>query len=93
MIGQYEQNKLSTYAKSSTPHDPVHRPAHYTSGEIECVDAIESALGREQFIGFLRGQVLKYQWRLGKKNDAAEDNNKAIWYASKLRDVLTNPTL
>lgn len=68
----------------------MQRPEHYaaTDNGIECIDAIRAALGREQFIGFLRGQVIKYQWRLGKKGSLAEDNQKAIWYANKLDEVL-----
>lgn len=71
-------------------HDPVDNPAHYTSADngIECIDAIEAALGREQFIGFLRGQVIKYQWRMGKKDNAMQDNDKSIWYANKLAEIM-----
>lgn len=70
--------------------DMVNHPPHYaeTDNGVECIDAIRAALGREQFIGFLRGQVIKYQWRLGKKADSVEDNRKAIWYATKLDEVL-----
>ena len=44
--------------------DMVNHPPHYaeTDNGVECIDAIRAALGREQFIGFLRGQVIKYQW-------------------------------
>lgn len=70
--------------------DMVNNPPHYadTDNGIECIDAIRAALGREKFIGFLQGQVIKYQWRLGKKSDETEDNQKAIWYANKLDEVL-----
>lgn len=68
--------------------DPVNSPSHYTSGSVECIDAIMSALPEEQFIGFLRGQVIKYTWRLGRKDSAAQDAAKAHWYAEKLRFVL-----
>jgi len=68
--------------------DPINQPAHYTSGNIECIDAIASALGNEGFAAFLRGQVMKYTWRLGMKDAPAQDAAKAEWYARKLRDVL-----
>jgi hypothetical protein len=68
--------------------DMVNHPPHYTQGGVECIDAIRAALGREGFIMFLRGQVLKYQWRLGLKGDAAEDAAKANWYGRKLEEVL-----
>ncbi len=67
--------------------DAVNHPPHYTQGAVECIDAIEAALGREGFIAFLRGQVIKYQWRLGHKGDAAEDAAKAHWYSQKLQSV------
>ena len=71
--------------------DPVNHPDHYaaTDNGIECIDAIRAALGREGFIAFLRGQVIKYQWRLGKKDSATQDNAKALWYGHKLAEVLS----
>lgn len=72
------------------PFDPVSRPAHYadTVNGVECIDAIAAALGPSGFIAFLRGQVLKYSWRCGKKDDASQDARKALWYQQKLCDVL-----
>lgn len=65
--------------------DPVNSPSHYTqSGDIECIDAIRAALGHIGFVAFLRGQVIKYTWRLGLKDDAAQDAAKARWYADRL---------
>jgi hypothetical protein len=69
-------------------HDPVHNPSHYTSGSVECIDAIESALGPEGFIAFLRGQVIRYNWLLGKKDDPVQDAGKAKWYLDLLVERL-----
>jgi len=71
--------------------DMVNHPAHYADNEmgIECIDAIRAALGKDGFIAFLRGQVIKYEWRLGKKADDVEDAQKAAWYANKLAEVLS----
>lgn len=66
----------------------IDHPQHYTHGGIECIDGIRAALGREGFIAFLRGQVIRYQWRLGHKGPAVEDAGKARWYAAKLEEVL-----
>lgn len=71
--------------------DPVNHPAHYTFGGIECIDAIEAALGPKGFVAFLRGQVIKYQWRLGHKGAAAQDAAKALWYADRLAKALKKP--
>lgn len=63
---------------TGTP-DPVERPAHYTAGSVECIDAIRSALGMEGFEAYCRGNVLKYVWRAELKG-GAEDYRKARRY-------------
>lgn len=63
--------------------DAVHNPAHYTSGSIECIDALEARLTPEQFAGFCRGNALKYVWRAGLKGDLVEDLQKAKWYIDR----------
>lgn len=64
--------------------DEVNHPSHYTTGRIEAIDAIESALGPESFMGYLRGNVLKYTWRAGKKGPASTDLRKAAWYLARM---------
>ena len=66
----------------------VEHPTHYTHGDIECIDAIRAALGADGFVAFLRGQVIRYQWRIGHKHNAAEDAAKARWYAARLEQEL-----
>ena len=58
----------------------VNNPPHYTTGGIECIDAMQAMLSREEFIGYLRGNIFKYQWRYKHKN-GVEDLRKADWYA------------
>jgi Protein of unknwon function (DUF3310) len=75
---------LSEWQDDKPEGDAINHPSHYTQGSIECIDAIASALGRDAFIEFLRGQVIKYMWRLGHKGDARQDAEKGTWYASRL---------
>jgi hypothetical protein len=75
----------SDEAKIHPAHDPVHRPSHYTSGDVECFDAIRAAtIGLTGIEGFLVGQVIKYVWRFDKKSNPAEDLEKASWYLRRL---------
>lgn len=70
-----------------TENDPVDRPAHYRAGSpYETIRVLREWLPREQFIGFLRGNVIKYQSRLGVKAgaDLAEEAGKARFYAAYL---------
>lgn len=67
--------------------DNVNHPNHYASSTIECIDAMEAMLTPEQFIGYLRGNIFKYQWRYEKKN-GIEDLKKSQWYLKKLMEKL-----
>lgn len=73
----------------SRTSDIVNHP-HYADSDngIECIDAIRAVLGKEGFIAFLRGQVIKYSWRLGKKDSRIQDAEKAQWYQNLLVKVL-----
>ena len=70
----------------------VEHPSHYTSGGIECIDAMKAMLaGYEQerivtkyYWHFLAGQVLKYLWRWPLKERPLQDLKKARWYLDKL---------
>lgn len=64
--------------------DSVNHPSHYTSGDIECIDAIKEATKHlSGFEGFLTGNCIKYLWRWRHKN-GLEDLKKTIWYCNKL---------
>ena len=67
--------------------DPVHRPPHYRQGDIECIEAIEVALGREGAADFCRGNVIKYAWRAASKG-GADDMRKAAWYAERAAQLM-----
>lgn len=55
--------------------DVAEHPGHYTQGNVECIEAIRSALTRDEFRGYCKGNVLKYIWRerhKGKDEDLAK---------------------
>ncbi|QVW53877.1 hypothetical protein TaPaz_96 [Acinetobacter phage TaPaz] len=62
--------------------DVVNHPKHYTDSEhgIECIE-----LTRE--LSFNYGNCLKYVWRQGKKDEALQEVDKALWYYN---DALEN---
>ena len=67
--------------------DLVNNPPHYNKGAIECIDAIEAMLTHEEYIGYLRGNSLKYRWRFRYKN-GVQDLEKAKWYEQRLMETL-----
>lgn len=66
--------------------DAVKRPSHYGQGEIECIDYIKDFLTREEYIGYLRGNIAKYMHRWRYKN-GTQDLQKAEWYLQRLIEV------
>lgn len=69
-------------------NNEVNKPSHYSSGEIECIDAIQASMSEEAFKGFLKGNVMKYIWRYEKKVNPKQDLEKARWYLDKLIEQL-----
>lgn len=63
--------------------DNVNQPSHYKTGGIETIDYLKAKLTKDQFDGFLLGNVLKYTSRFQHKN-GIEDLKKAEWYLKKL---------
>lgn len=63
--------------------DNVNHPSHYTTGAVECIDAIESALTPDEYRGYLKGNILKYTWRERTKG-GDESMRKAEWYLARM---------
>ena len=66
----------------------VDNPPHYNNGSVECIEAIEAMLTKDEYIGYLRGNALKYMWRFRYKKKPFEDLRKARWYEERLMKFL-----
>ncbi len=66
--------------------DNVNHPSHYTAGDIECIEAIEAQLTKEEYRGYLKGNVAKYLWR-EKQKGGTESLQKAQWYLNRLIEL------
>lgn len=67
-------------------YDEINRPKHYMLFPgMESIDVIQKALTPEEFIGFCKGNALKYRLRAGEKGPAEKCIAKAKWYQAKLR--------
>lgn len=72
-------------------NDMVNHPNHYTSGSIECIDALEAMIEswEDPVTAFLAAQTVKYIWRLPFKENPVQDAEKAEWYLKRLREHLS----
>ena len=86
--GRPRKSPIAAASPSTPAPDPVDRPLHYTQGDIECLDAIKASMPREQFLGFLKGNQMKYVWRYEHKG-GLEDLKKAQFYLERLVRELT----
>ena len=67
--------------------DVVNHPEHYSSGTpYEGIKVLKRWMSKEQYVGFLKGNIIKYLCRSEKKN-GTEDLRKARWYMNKLVEV------
>ena len=78
-----ERLRLKQAMDQSDAKDMINSPPHYNQGDIECIDAIESALGPEGFSAYCRGNAIKYLWRAELKHDNQDDWAKANWYINR----------
>ena len=71
--------------------DNINHPAHYTSGRIECIDALAAATeGLRGIEAVCTANAIKYLWRWKRKN-GVEDLQNAIWYTERLIKELEKP--
>ena len=62
---------------------------HY-DGEVQPIELMQAQMAKEAFIGFLRGNIIKYAARLGKKDAPEKEAKKIQTYANWLVKVLNN---
>lgn len=73
-------NGISAKARELDAQDFVNHPAHYNSGKVEVIEAIE-----DWKMDYHLGNAIKYIARAGKKDPRkfVEDLEKAIWYVNR----------
>ena len=74
-------------ANGTTANDIQVGGQHYKTMPIQPWEVMEAVLTHEEFVGFLKGNVLKYSMRAGRK-EGSDDANKARHYMMKLREVV-----
>ena len=89
------ENKIKCYCGHTDycdcfPIDSIDviNPNHYKKGDIECIQALESAtVGKKGIEAICVANVIKYLWRYEEKG-GKEDVKKAQWYLNKLLEIL-----
>ena len=66
-------------------NDIQHGGSHYKDMAIQPWAVMEAVLTPQEFVGFLKGNIIKYSLRQGKKD--SPDADKARHYMQKLSEV------
>ena len=93
ITGMYENIKTQQNAAARTEDMPTEdgtaaRATHYRACPIQPIDLIQYTLTKEELIGFLKGNIIKYSLRAGHKGDPEKDKAKALQYKKWLDTVL-----
>ena len=67
------------------------QPSYYNDSDISCIDAMVSAFGRKEVATFCKINAMKYVWRLGHKDEEAQEIGKIKWYLDKYLELTQSP--
>lgn len=83
--------KFELAEADSPKDDPIAHPSHYRLfPDLEVVGAIRKMLTLREYRGYLKGNILKYRLRAGKKGapeKALEDIRKSMQYEEFLNEL------
>lgn len=66
-------------------------PDYYNRSEISCIDGMVGAFGEKEVAIFCKINAMKYVWRLGHKDDEAQEIGKIKWYLDKYLELMKSP--
>jgi len=87
----FNEDELGYFEKVDNKSNKVKNPnsKHYELWhDLEAIDIIKNTLTKDEYIGFLKGNILKYQLRLGKKDNVEKEMEKIRDYQNELNMIL-----
>ena len=81
-----QTSRLNAGTNGTTADDVQVSGNHYKDMPIQPWHIMEAVMTHEEFKGFLKGNIIKYSLRAGRK-DGSDDAGKAQHYMQKLKEV------
>jgi hypothetical protein len=88
-VGESEDLNKDTSTQDKPTKKDNDSDKHYELWDgFEAIDIMRITLTNNEFIGFLKGSILKYQLRLGKKDNVESEKRKIAYYQKLLNELL-----
>ena len=68
----------------------AYNPDYYASMPVQPIMVMHACLTKDEFIGYLRGCLIKYQMRRGRKEDVEDTDKKILRYKKWLNEITRN---
>ena len=81
-----QTSRLNAGTNGTTADDMQVSGNHYKDMTIQPWHIMEAVMTHDEFVGFLKGNIIKYSLRAGRK-DGSDDAGKAKHYMQKLKEV------
>jgi hypothetical protein len=81
-----QTSRLNAGTNGTTADDVQVSGNHYKDMPIQPWHIMEAVMTHEEFKGFLKGNIIKYSLRAGRK-DGSDDAGKAKHYMQKLKEI------
>ena len=76
----------------SISEDNKYFDSHYT-GRVQPIEVMQSEMSKEQFEGFILGNIVKYALRFGKKDEKEKESAKILRYAQWLNELVNGKVI
>nr|DAG59455.1 MAG TPA: nucelotide kinase [Caudoviricetes sp.] len=86
------EEKMNDMKCDMKSNDPVNHPDHYTQGGKEVIEIIQEVCSIDEFVGYCKGNILKYLARRNFKGFYKQDLQKADWYLDRLLNCAHAPS-
>lgn len=89
ICGLEDEGSIYVESVNLEPYEDVDRyhDSHYKTSVLEPILVMQKMFTHEEFVGFLKGNILKYRLRLGHKDDIQKEMDKIQRYEQWLEET------
>ena len=90
----FTQKEAKEYEQSLDKlYKPLNYDKHYADTAHQPIEVMQANMTLDEFVGFLKGNIIKYACRLGKKDEPEKEAAKIRRYAEWLEQVVNGKTI